>query len=576
MLLLGVIGRTQEYFGGLPVLTEITHHQLIVATALASEPSLFFAGLLHDVLKPLLHFVKTKDGDWKWWHLREVSTGSELVDVEKVLSASRLPSHVDVDRVIEIIKHHHDKDAELFNPISHVESRKKLGLPVIEAALLPKKKLEEMGLYVCVEARGLRHPYHFFVLNLLYQGLKYYLNRIYGELFSKHGIDKLTIDYFFGDGKSPAIRYQGGVLSISYFIPSETYRDIHVRHEYGSDKGFSTSFENGVVNFKFGWSDILTFIVPYIDKEGARYRITCVIPGSVKQDKNNLVTSNQEAINSFGETARKILEKVISEIEREVDIRDSYGIMLVDYLEGKEQGEYTCIFCGRKTNRKVRLARNKLLGDNFTDYHRVNLLVESSKSSVCPLCHVGFRFEEKLRNRGPSFILPLPTEPIIVRLSNDFKSRFPESPIDISEGVVPSILGLSTLQLLSETWYTFLLKEMSLASLNLSWLKGYSLRDQKSVEELHLRYMISRKVLLYPLEVKIRPRALISSYGGGKKKFILNTEVIEGHLLWRGSEHDLTEEQLDALEPLLEELSKIKIKSQRKIYSRVVGLYGLR
>ncbi|MEL9908245.1 MULTISPECIES: hypothetical protein [Thermoprotei] len=58
MLLFGVIGRTQEYFGGLPLMAEITHHQLIVATAIASEPSLFFAGLLHDVLKPLLNFVK--------------------------------------------------------------------------------------------------------------------------------------------------------------------------------------------------------------------------------------------------------------------------------------------------------------------------------------------------------------------------------------------------------------------------------------------------------------------------------------------------------------------------------------
>lgn len=110
MLLFGVIGRTQEYFGGLPLMAEITHHQLIVATAIASEPSLFFAGLLHDVLKPLLNFVKDEKGCWNWRHLWKVNTGSKLIDIDNVLSASKLPSYVDVDQVINIIKHHHDKN----------------------------------------------------------------------------------------------------------------------------------------------------------------------------------------------------------------------------------------------------------------------------------------------------------------------------------------------------------------------------------------------------------------------------------------------------------------------------------
>ena len=111
-------------------------------------------------------------------------------------------------------------------------------------------------------------------------------------------------------------------------------------------------------------------------------------------------------------------------------------------------------------------------------------------------------------------------------------------------------------------------------------LRVYNVRRKKNVEELHLGYLISRKVLLYPLEVKVRPKALISSYGGRNKKFVLNTDVVEGHQLWMGDEHDLTEDQLDALEPLLEELSKAKIKAKirdyRRIFSRVVELYGLR
>jgi hypothetical protein len=58
MLPYGVIARTQKSFGGLPVLAEITHHQLIVATSIANDKVSFFAGLLHDILKPLLKFEK--------------------------------------------------------------------------------------------------------------------------------------------------------------------------------------------------------------------------------------------------------------------------------------------------------------------------------------------------------------------------------------------------------------------------------------------------------------------------------------------------------------------------------------
>lgn len=580
MLPFGVIGRTQSYFGGLPVLAEITHHQLIVATALASESSLFFAGLLHDVLKPLLHFEKGEKG-WRWKHLYDVKAGDELVNIDDVLSASQLPSHTDIGYIIDIIKHHHDRGAETLNPISYVESRSKLGLPVIEATLLPRKELERMGLHVCVEASGLKHPYHFFVLNLLYQGLKYRLNKVYGELFSKHGVNEFVVDYFFGEEKAPEIRHQGSTLFISYFIPSEAYKGLHVMHKYGPDLSFSMASKNGIVNLEFGWSDILTFIIPYIDKRGARYRITCIIPGSVKRDENNTVIENQEAINGFRETTRRVLEEVISEIEREIGNKDPYGTVIVDYLEGKEQGEYSCLFCGRKTAREVRLDRDNFLPDNFTDYHRVSFLAESRRLSICPICHVGFIFEKNIAKKysyWPSFLLALPAEPVSVKLSRDFKLRFTEPPINVSEGIVPSILGLSTLQLLSHAWYLSLLKETSLASANLLWLRGYSIRDQKSVNELHLRYMVSRRALLYPLEVKIRPRALISSYSGRgrSKKFILNTDIVGGQLLWKGSEHDLTEEQLDALEPLLEELAKANIRSQRKIYSRVVDLYGLR
>ena len=121
-----------------------------------------------------------------------------------------------------------------------------------------------------------------------------------------------------------------------------------------------------------------------------------------------------------------------------------------------------------------------------------------------------------------------------------------------------------------------LLKEADLGLKKLSWIRAYNIRSQNDITGLYFKFVISRRVILYPLEVKIRPQAIISSYGGRNKKFILNTDIIEGHTLWKGDNHDLTEEQLDALEPLLEGLSKTKIGRIRKIYNRMVALYGLR
>jgi len=82
---------------------------------------------------------------------------------------------MDKNKLLEIIQCHHPnpwcKNKKLLknNPINYVES--KLGLPVIESTILPRKELSEIGLYTCVEAKDLNHPYHCFVLNLLYQAI---------------------------------------------------------------------------------------------------------------------------------------------------------------------------------------------------------------------------------------------------------------------------------------------------------------------------------------------------------------------------------------------------------------------
>ena len=578
MLPLGVIARTQEYFGGLPVAAEITHHQIVVATALASDATLFYAGLLHDILKLALDFEKTSKG-WRWKHLYDVKIGDKKVSIEDVLRNASFPDSLDVDELIGLVMSHHDRGADKFNPISYVESRRKLGLSLIEATLLPSKDFSKIGLHVCLEAIGLNHSYHYFVLTLIYHGLKYYLNKLYGEIFRRLGLHRLVVDYYFGGADVPKVDYKDGTLSILYFVPSNEFKGLHIRHEYSDDLEFEiTKTDNGVA-LSFGWSDILVYIVPYAGSSVVSYRIACVIPGLIEYC-NGRIQENTQVKKEFEANVNEVLVRVINDLESSIGLRGGYGQLIVNYLRGNEEGNHSCLFCGKRTSRKVRLSQSGLLSSRFTDYHRIMSSAEDVKASACPLCHIGFKLEEKFRIQGPIFVLPLAGDPVDVRVSEDFVESFTSSygqlPINIEEGMIPSVIGYSSLQLASNAWYISLLKEIETRRINPPWIKAYLVRAQRDINDLYFGFFISRKVLLYPLLVKIRPRAIISSYGGKNKKFVLNTDLLEGYLLWKGKEHDLTEEQLDALEPILREIGKSKIRQLRKLYSRVVGLYGLR
>lgn len=576
---LGVIARTQKYFGDLPVAAEITHHQIVVATAMASNATLFYAGLLHDILKPALNFEKTPKG-WRWRHLNDVEIGGKKIKVSDILKNILFSDSFDVDinKLINLVMTHHNKNADKFNPISYVESRRKLGLPLIEATLLPSKDFSDISLHVCLEAIGLNHSYHYFLLTLIFYGLKYYLNKLYGEHFRNLGLHRLVVDYYFGIADVPKIDYKNNILSISYFIPSNEFKGLHIRHEYSDDLGFKITKTNSNVIISFGWSDVLVYIVPYTGSSVISYRIACVIPGLIEYS-NRKIWEDIQVKKKFKAKVNKVLVKVISDLESNIDLRESYGQLIINYLRGSEEGNYCCLFCGKRTSRKIRLSRRGLLSNRFTDYHRIKGSVKGLETSVCPLCHVGFMLEEKFRRQAPIFVLPLAGDPVNVSVSEDFVESFTSSygqlPINIEEGVIPSVMGYSTLQLASNAWYISLLKEIETHRINLPWIKAYLVRGQRDINDLYFEFLISRKVLLYPLLVKIRPRAIISSYGGKNKKFVLNTDLLEGHHQWKGEEYTLTEEHLDVLEPILTEISKSKI-GQRKLYSRVVGLYGLR
>jgi len=591
LLPLGVIGRTQGLFGGIPIAVELTQHQLIVATALASDKTLFYAGLFHDILKPALRFVKKKKEGWNWWHLsyrmndKEVPLRNYLQNNQAILELG-----IDEDIFLEVIQCHHNHRNRLCkkktflkrNPINYVE--KKLGMISMEATLLPSRGLENIGLHVCLEARGLSHSYHYFVLTMIYHGLKYHLNRLYGKIFSKLGLKKLIVEYHFGDYNLPLIEYKNDILMIKYYVNSSTFRGLWIRHEYGSEFSFDMrALKGGGVGFTFGWSDVLVYMVPHVSSSRYLYRIACVIPGLVSYNEGK-IEYNNDSKESFKKNVKNILHKVIDELENSLDLGVSYGDDIIKYLEGHEQGDYNCLFCTRRTNHKIKLSKkNKLLDDKFTDYHRISGSIEGVETSVCPLCHIGFIMEKELsKNRpGPSFLIPLVGDVIEVDILKDFANKFISKykaiPINTREGIIVSVLGCSTLQLISNAWYKSLLKEVSKTTVKLPWLNAYSIRSQKDIDVLRLSFLISREVLLYPLIIKVRPRALISTYGGRKsKKFVLNTDLLEGHVLWRGEESDLTEEQLDALKPILREIGKSKIGQLRKLYSRLVSLYGLR
>ncbi len=587
MLPLGVIGRTQERFGGIPIVTELTQHQLIVATVLASNETLFYAGLLHDILKPAFRFVKNRDGDWKWWHLN-YNVGGKEVPLSNYLQDNQAISNLNIDKdvFLDIIQCHHPnpwcKKKSLLknNPINYVENEKKLGITPIETTLLPSKGLDNIGLHVCLEARGLNHPYHYFVLTMIYYGLKYYLNKLYGEIFSKLGLNKLVVEYYFGNYSLPLIEYVNGTLVIKYYVNSSEFRGLRIRHEYSSEYSFDMRIlREGGVGFTFGWSDVLVYMVPHVNPFGYSYRIACVIPGLVNYDgaKPRDDTSIKEL---FKDKVENIIYNVIDDLESSLGLSVGYGDVIVKYLEGGEEGNYSCLFCSRRTSYKIRLSKTGLLSEKFTDYHRISGSAEGAEISVCPLCHLGFILEERFRKQGPSFLVPLAGDTTGAIIARDFAGKFSSKngsiPVNTNEGVILSILGQSTLQLISDAWYQSLLKRTSKASVKLPWMNAYNIRSQRDVDMLRFSFLISREVLLYPLIIKVRPRALISTYGGRNKKFVLNTDLLEGHILWRGEESDLTEEQLDALKPILREMGKSKIGQLRKIYSRLVGLYGLR
>ncbi len=582
---MGVIGRTQERFGGIPVAVELTQHQLIVATALASDRTLFYAGLFHDILKPALRFVKTRKGDWNWWHLN-YRIGNEEVPLRDYLQSNQAISKLGIDEntFLEIIQCHHPnpwckkKSLLKHNPINYVESR--LGITSIEATLLPSRGLENIGLHVCLEARGLSHPYHYFVLTMIYHGLKYYLNRLYGEIFSKLGLKKLIVEYHFGDYNLPLIEFENGTLIIKYYVDSLMFRGLLIRHEYNSEFSFDMRvLKEGGVGFTFGWSDVLVYMVPHVSSSQYSYRIACVIPGLVSYNEGK-IEDNDDVKESFKNKVKDILLKVINDLESSLDLDVSYEDNIIKYLEGHEQGDYNCLFCTRRTNHKIKLSRTGLLSEKFTDYHRISGSVEGAEASVCPLCHLGFMMEERFRKQGPSFLVPLAGDTTGVGVARDFADKFLSKtgaiPINMEEGVVLSILGHSTLQLISNAWYQSLLKRIDKTPVKLPWVNAYNIRSQRDIDILRLSFLISREVLLYPLIIKVRPRALISTYGGRNKKFVLNTDLLEGHVLWRGEESDLTEEQLDALKPILREIGKNKIGQLRKLYNRLVSLYGLR
>jgi len=362
------------------------------------------------------------------------------------------------------------------------------------------------------------------------------------------------------------VQYDGGssTLVLRYYVPSTSYRGLRVVHEYGGDASFGVKVRGKHVEIRHAWSDVLTFLTPSPSIDGLTYRVSCVVPGVVAYNGGSVSTSGDTR--GFENKVREAVRRVLDEIDR------SYGEILLNYIEGSEWGDYRCIFCSKRTDRRVGLSQRGLLSEKFTDYHRVRV-----GESACPLCHVGFRYEELLRERGPAFCLFLPCEISSVEVADDFKQKYHSAygacPLNPEEGVALSVLGLSTMQLMSKAWYMSLLKEAGRRGSLPEWIRSYTLRAQGDVSEFHVRFLIDRRVLIYPLTVKIRPKALISSYGGRKKKFVLNTEALEGHTLWRGSELDITEEHLDVLEPLTANAKSLLYK---RVYGTLVSIYGLR
>lgn len=64
-------------------------------------------------------------------------------------------------------------------------------------------------------------------------------------------MNRLIVNYYFGENKIPIVNYNSGILSITYFVPSEKFRGLYVRHEYGSELTFNISESGDNISISF-------------------------------------------------------------------------------------------------------------------------------------------------------------------------------------------------------------------------------------------------------------------------------------------------------------------------------------
>ena len=550
---LGVMSRTTRIRdrANIPCMSELTQHQLAVALLVSSAgKEAFYAGLFHDSYKVAMdwHYV----GRWEWWHKAVMRYASKddygfVADVGKV--------GVDVDEVMRLCFSHHDRRIRRpeENPIKYVEMQ--LGEPELEKFLFNKS----LDLFT-VKLASFRvvNPYRAFVVSLLFERFLDRANEVYAGFFSREfGLRELHVVYRFEDYsgyEEPDVGFDDGVLSVEYRVKSpSSLRGFVVEHVYSPERGVRVNVEGKHVELYAGFSDLLVFPLPTM----GGFEIRALAPieefdqGRLRE---GLVRGGEDCLVN---ALRRSCEDVAG-LVRDSSLEQRLRGELLDALENYRRGEPECIFCGAEASYVVAGSLARFVDvDRITPFGRM----------ACAPCKLAYIIEEANRLRIPLSIMSLPAIPRFGEVIEGFEEVVPGFSL-ITPGLPPiiTIADEPWARLASQIFYDAVATPPDDSGLR-------RIRNKDELNVSLFRYFLTRRVLLYPVEFKVVPLAIISAWTKSRqKKFILNIDSASGFVVLPGIERDLTYEDLDVLEPV----ARLDDETIRKTYTIIKQIYGVK
>ncbi len=526
----GILARTTRK-GKLPLIDDLSHHMLIVASASLqmNDSNITIASLIHDFFKGLMLWYPTKNS-WNWWHFsKEKGLYSEILDDLKY------NIKFDINYIAEVIaKHHNEKCSKNpQNPIRKVECSGLVEQVECKLFFYPEI-INYQNNFLKLIPLKLSGKYRFTVASVLQRYLTKYLSKAYANRFE--GILNIrTIRYTYTpiDNEIPKLKSFDDILKfineldLSQFkleikgdrldvkLPVIKNFENEFFIEYNDEETTVCIENNKIVGIKVSYGDALSTLALGGIKDGALIYVDSYFKINLKEVINDL--QNIKSSDSFiSWLNRKGLSLWIDDLEKSI--------------VGDDSGNRACVFCGESTSTRF------TFGNRFTDTHQMLF----SGDHVCPTCLLGFFLED----RGfDNFQIPQPAYILKTELQND---------IPIENGFALSMAGNFWLKVLSELWFDLVSRK-----------DGYK----------YANLILNPRYILSPLVIRYAPQFMyptVKSGGSGKKKFILESSLKHDIVCW-GSESDLTIDEFSEIVKFVEN-NEDKVIECLKALKHVYGI----